>query len=103
MHIHKKIIVLGVVVFFAVMVWGASAANLLDQRGVLSGRVVPQELVAPGTVVKEGRVLVRVESITGPAPAVRATLDGVVREVLVRPGDVVRAGDVLARIEPGAR
>ena len=103
MTLHKKRIVLFVGVLLIAMVWAVSAGNLVDQRGVLAGRVVAQDLVAPGTAVKEGRVLVRVESITGPAPAVRATLDGIVREVLVRPGDMVRTGDVLIRIEPTAR
>ena len=101
--LHKKSIILFVVALLIAMVWVVSAGNLVDQKGVLAGRVVAQDLVTPGTAVKEGRVLVRVESITGPAPAVRATLDGIVREVLVRPGDMVRTGDVLIRIEPNTR
>ena len=103
MIVHKKTIFAVVFVLLAAMVWVVSAANQVDLKGVLAGRVVAQDLVTAGTAVKEGRVLVRVESITGTAPAVRATMDGVVREVLVRPGDMVHAGDVLVRIEPGAR
>lgn len=101
--IHKKTIALGVPFLFAAMIWVASAANLVDQNGVLSGRVAAQNLVTVGTVVKEGNVLMNVESITGPAPAVRANRDGVVREVLVKSGDRVSAGDVLARIEPATK
>ena len=103
MILHKKTIAFSSAVLLAAMIWVASAANVVDQRGVLAGRVVAQDLVTVGIAVREGRVLARVESISGSAPAVRATVDGVVREVLVRPGDVVRAGDVLVRIEPTAK
>lgn len=103
MILHKKSITLLVVVMLTALVWVAAAGKLVDQKGVLTGRVAAQELVTVGTPVKEGRVLVRVESITGMAPAARANMDGTVREVLVRPGDMVRAGDVLVRIEANAR
>lgn len=79
--------------------WVVAAGNVVDQRGVLSGTVSGQGLVAPGTLVKEGGVLVFVDTIAGPQPAARATLDGRVKEVLVRPGDAVKAGDVLVRLE----
>lgn len=103
MMIHKKSIALGVSFLLAAMIWVAAAANLVDQTGVLAGRVTAQNLVTVGTVVQEGAILVTVETITGPAPAARANRAGVVREVLVKPGEVVRAGTVLARIEPGAK
>jgi biotin carboxyl carrier protein len=101
--IHKKTITLGVSFLLAAMIWVASAANLVDQVGALSGKVSTHNLVTVGTMVKEGMVLVTVDTITGPAPAVRANRDGVVREVLVKPGDGVRTGDVLARIEPATK
>ena len=100
MLIHKKTIVILVSLIVAATIWVGAATNLVDQHGVLSGRVVSQNLVAVGVFVKEGAVLANVESITGAAPAARATRDGVVREVLVKPGDIVRAGQVIARIEP---
>ena len=100
MFIHKKTIVILVSLIVAATIWVGAATNLVDQHGVLSGRVVSQNLVAVGVFVKEGTVLANVESITGTAPAARATRDGVVREVLVKPGDIVRAGQVIARIEP---
>ena len=103
MLLHKKSILIGVVVLLSAMVWAVSANSLVDQRSVLDGRVVAQDLVQPGASVKEGRVLARVTSITGTAPAARATVDGMVQEVLVRPGDTVRAGDVLVRIQPAAK
>ena len=103
MLMHKKSMLLFVVLLMAVMMWNVSAANLVDQLGVLSGRVVGGQLVSVGSFVKEGSILVTVESITGATPAVRANRDGIVRQVLVKPGDMVKAGQVLARIEPSGR
>ena len=100
MMIHKKSILLGVALLLSATIWVASAGNLIDQNGVLAGRVVAKELTTVGTVVKEGAVLARVESITGPAVAARSSRDGVVREVLVKPGEQIRVGQVIARIEP---
>ncbi|MHC1759716.1 MAG: lipoyl domain-containing protein [Negativicutes bacterium] len=103
MKIHKKSILLGVAVLLAATIWVVSAENLIDQNGVLGGRILSQNLVTAGTPVKEGTVLASVESITGAAVAARATRDGVVREVLVKPGDIVRVGQVIARIEPAVK
>ena len=103
MLIHKKTILLLAVVFLATTIWVGSAANLVDQNSVLAGRVLANNLVSAGVFVKEGTVLVSVESIAGSAPAARATRDGVVREVLVRPGDLIKTGQTVARIEPAAR
>jgi Pyruvate carboxylase len=77
-----------------------AAGPLVDQKGVLGGRVLAEGLAFPGADVREGDVLVRIDGLTGPAIAVRANIDGKVREVLVRPGDTIRTGDVLVRIEP---
>lgn len=103
MLLHKKMILLGVVCILALSVWVASAVNLIDQQSVLAGRVAPQNLVSVGAPVKEGTILVRVESITGAAVAARATRDGVVHEVLVKPGDLIKVGQVVARIEPAVK
>jgi biotin carboxyl carrier protein len=83
--------------------WAMASGALVDQKGVLSGRVLAQGLAVPGADVCEGAVLVVVDTITGPAPAVRATVDGKVKEVLVKPGDIIRTGDVLVRIEPARK
>lgn len=80
--------------------WAMAADKTIDQTSVLSGRVVAQGLVTPGTVVSEGNILVNVQTIAGPMPTARATSDGVVREVLVKAGDTIHSGDVVARIEP---
>jgi biotin carboxyl carrier protein len=94
---------LGIITVLLVMVflgtWVATAGNLVDQRGVLSGKVLADNLAAVGAKVREGDVLVRVGTLTGAAPAVRANVDGVVREVLVSPGNTINTGDVLVRIE----
>lgn len=103
MLIHKKTIVLLAVLLLATTIWVGSATNLVDQNSVLAGRVLANNLVSAGVFVKEGTILVSVESITGSAPAARATRDGVVREVLVRPGDLIKVGQTVARIEPAAR
>ncbi len=97
---HKKsIIAVTVLLVIGVFAWSLAAGQSIDQRGVLSGRVLPNGLVAVGAMAREGDILVYVETITGPAAAVRANVDGTVREVLVRPGDKVKTGDVLVRIE----
>lgn len=95
---RNRILILTLIVVIGVVAW-ASAATTVDQKGVLSGKVLATGLVSPGAMVKEGDALVFVESLTGAAPAVRATCDGRVAEVLVKAGDVVRTGDVLVRIE----
>ena len=98
---HKKsIIAITVLLVIGVVAWSLAAGQTVEQRGVLSGNVLPNGLVAAGAMVREGDILVYVTTITGPAAAVRANVDGVVREVLVRPGDKVRTGDVLVRVEP---
>lgn len=75
-----------------------SATALIDQKSVLSGTV--HAAVGPGSAVREGDVLVVVNTILGPSPAVRATMDGIVRELLVKPGANVGQGEVAVRIEP---
>ncbi|MBP2639151.1 MAG: hypothetical protein H6Q66_102 [Firmicutes bacterium] len=97
---NKKIIWLTLAIMMVTIAWTAAAGAAVDQKGVLNGKVLATCLVTPGTVVHEGDVLVCVDTITGPAPAVRANVDGTVVEVLVKPGDMIKTGDVLARIEP---
>ena len=59
----------------------AYASGPVVQTSMLSGTTV--SVVAPGTKVKEGDVLVMVDSLVGPVPAARATADGTVKEVNV--------------------
>lgn len=94
---------MGIIVLLLLLVllgtFAAASGSLVDQRGVLSGKVLADSLVAVGENVREGDVLVRVATLTGAAPAVRANTDGIVREVLVAPGKSINSGDVLVRIE----
>ncbi|SDE99292.1 HlyD family efflux transporter periplasmic adaptor subunit [Sporolituus thermophilus] len=99
---RKTAILLLTLLMVAVLgAWSASAGALVDQRSVLSGHVL--SVVTPGTAVQEGTVLVVVGTITGPVPAVRATVDGVVKEVMISPGDIIRQGDTVVRIEPSRK
>jgi biotin carboxyl carrier protein len=74
----------------------AMAAGDVPQKSVLSGSAV--SVVAPGTHVKQGDVLVTVESLVGPVPAARATSDGVVKQVMVAKGSKVEPEQVVAII-----
>jgi biotin carboxyl carrier protein len=96
----RKILVLVVVIIIIAATWVLAADGSVDQKGVLSGKVLAGGLISSGAKVREGDVLVNVDSIAGPTPAVRANIDGVVKDVLVKPGDLIRTGDVLVRIQP---
>jgi biotin carboxyl carrier protein len=81
----------------AIGIWTVSANASIDQKAVLSGKVV--SVVAVGTVVREGDTLVKIETITGGVPAARATTDGTVKEVFVSTGDTVHSGQLVVRIQ----
>ena len=101
---NKKIlVVLTLILLLGAAAWAVAAGTVVDQRSVLTGTVLPQGLAAPGASVREGNILVYVDTIAGPAAAVRANTDGIVRDVLVRPGDRVKTGDVLIRLESTKR
>ena len=97
---RSRLILISLFLLLVTTLWVGAANSLIDINSVLSGRIVPNSLVAVGDFVKEGAVLASVESITGVSPTARATRDGVVREVLVKPGDIVRTGQTIVRIEP---
>ncbi len=78
----------------------AGAADAVAQASSLNGTVVADGLVAVGTAVKEGQVLVMVKTFAGNAPAARASIDGTVIEVLVVPGSEISAGQVVVKIKP---
>ena len=59
-------------------VYSVSAEDV-SQQAVLNGTVV--SVIEAGTPVKEGDVLVSVDSLVGGVPAARADRDGVVKEV----------------------
>ena len=99
----KHVFMLTIALLIVAGVWTVWANNLADQKVVLSGKVLAGGMVSTGASVREGDILLVVNTITGPVPAARATSDGIVREVLVKPGDVVHSGDVVVRLEPSRR
>lgn len=69
----------------------------VSYTSVLSGNVVS---VSPaGTPVKAGDVLMTVQSLAGPMPAVRADVEGTVKDVFVHPGTQVQQGTVVLIVE----
>lgn len=101
---HKKsTMVIILLLIIGVAAWALAAGQTVDQNGVLAGTVLANGLATPGKTVREGDVLVYVDTLAGPAVAVRANTDGIVREVLVKPGDKVKSGDILVKIEPTKR
>ena len=94
---RKQVIIIAAILMLLItgsLIVTASAG--VDQIGVLSGRVI--YLLPAGTAVREGDVLVKVDTLTGPVSAARATTNGVVTEVLVKPGDTINIGDIVVRI-----
>ena len=77
-------------------VYSVSAEDVL-QQAVLNGTVV--SVIEAGTPVKEGDVLVSVDSLVGGVPAARADRDGVVKEVRVQKGQTIAKEDVVAVLE----
>ena len=98
MSTKVKILCVTIVLLLAVVAYSA-AASLVDQKGVMTGSVLGDNLVTEGTSVQVGTPLVMVGTPVGPVPATRANVNGIVREVLVHPGDIVHTGEVLVRIE----
>ena len=73
------------------------AGNQIQIMSQVSGSVT--KVWADNTdFVKEGDVLVLVDSLVGPVPAARATVDGVVIEVTVGNGQIIDQNDQVAVI-----
>ncbi|MFA6074980.1 MAG: biotin/lipoyl-containing protein [Negativicutes bacterium] len=75
------------------------AGQIVDHTSVLTGTVLAQGLAVPGQSVKQGDVIVMVDTIAGPAPAARANVKGTVKEVLVKAGANINVGQIVVRIE----
>lgn len=98
--IHMKMMNKGILIatLIGALILGVkSYAADANQKSVLDGVVT--SVVAENTAVKEGDVLVTVDSIVGAVPAVRADTDGVVRKVLVAKGQKIKAQDIVIVIE----
>lgn len=88
-----------VILVVVTMSWAIAAAQVVEEKSVLAGTVSHEQLAVAGQTVKEGDILVRVDTITGPVAAARATVDGTVKSVLVAPGDRVKPGDVVVKLD----
>lgn len=69
----------------------------MTYTSVLSGTVV--QVIPVGTAVREGEVLVTVQSLAGPMAAARASGNGTVKSVSVAPGEQVQQGTAVMVIE----
>ena len=98
--LKKKRLILLFIAALLIVSAVAYAAAPVNQVSSLSGKVSAQNIVSKGQTVKEGQVLIMIESITGTAPAARANTDGVVTALMVKPGDMVKSGQVVAQITP---
>ena len=91
--LKKMIVALGLA---AMAVMPVSAAEV-TYTSVLSGTVTTVSAV--GTVVREGDVLLTVNTLTGPMAAARAQSAGVVKSVAVGAGSTVNAGEPVVVVE----
>lgn len=73
------------------------SATEVAYTSVLSGTVTTVSAV--GTVVREGDVLITVNTLTGPMAAARAQSAGVVKSVAVGAGSTVNAGETVVVVE----
>lgn len=95
----RNIMYLAIALLVVMGTWVFAATSVVEEKSVLSGTVIADHLAAVGQSVKEGDTLVNVDSITGPATAVRATTDGTVCAVLVSPGMRISVGTVAVKVE----
>ena len=91
--LKKMIVALGLA---AMAVMPVSAAEVA-YTSVLSCTVTTVSAV--GTVVREGDVLLTVNTLTGPMAAARAQSAGVVKSVAVGAGSAVNAGETVVVVE----
>lgn len=91
--LKKMMVALGLA---AMAVMPVSAAEVA-YTSVLSGTVTTVSAV--GTVVREGDVLITVNTLTGPMAAARAQSAGVVKSVSVGAGSTVNAGETVVVVE----
>ena len=91
MKLNKKAGILSMLIF-AGAACPAVFAEQVPQSSVTS-------VVEENAVVKEGQVIVTVDSLVGPVPAARADADGVVRKVLVVKGQRIDKQQAVAVID----
>lgn len=86
----------GLAAVFAAVAIPAMAADA-PQLSIMDGTITSVSPV--GTVVKEGDSLATVDTLVGSIPAVRAPVDGVIKEVRVTVGQKVKKQDVIVVLE----
>lgn len=91
---QKAILILAVALS---VLGGPSFAADESQGTVLSG--VVDSVVSVGTNVKEGDVLITVDTLAGPVPAARSSCDGVVTQVSVQKGEKVNKEQIVAIVK----
>lgn len=94
---YRKILIVTLLILG--LVAGIVSAAIMEQSSSIRGMVLAEGLPTIGQEVKEGQVLLYVNSINGKMPAVRANISGKVVEVLVRPGEDVSPGQVVFKIQ----
>ena len=89
------------VLLIGIAAWQSDVAaeGVAEQRSSLAGTVIAEQLAVVGQNVREGDVLVKIQTISGAVPAARSSADGVVRQVLVSPGERIAAGQVVVKVE----
>lgn len=95
MKLKKRILLaLG---FISALASSTALAADAPYTSVLSGTVT--DVASVGQTVKEGDVLVQVDSLAGPMPAIRAKKQGVVTKVNTKPGNQIQKGDVIIVVD----
>lgn len=77
--------------------WVLASASPVSHTTSVSGTVA--SVVPVGQAVKEGDVLVTVNTLAGPVPAARATVNGTVTAVAVQGGASISQGQEVAVVE----
>lgn len=97
MNKRNIIIIVAVCLCMIAAITFAMGNKQIEQKTVVAGKV--SQTIAVGTVVKSGDALISISTLTGTAPACRATVNGTVSQVLVNVGDIVTSGQVVVYIE----
>lgn len=101
--LKRYMLYIAVLLVVVTMSWAIASTQVVEEKSALAGTVSPEHLAVVGQTVKEGDILVYVETITGSAVAARATVDGTVKSVLVVPGARIKPGDVVVTVDPARK
>lgn len=93
----KKLGIISVITALCSVIAAPAGAAEVPCPSVLNGTVA--QVLSVGTAVREGDVLLTVQSLTGPMAAARSSVTGTVRSVSAAPGTQVQQGDVVIVVE----